>query len=230
MPIDITVTHDFVCPWCYIGINRLLHAIDSLSDDFEWQLSWMPLELNPSLPLAGIDRASYRTANYGESHGKMLDAQIEAQARYDGIGLDMRILQTMSNSRPAHRVRLLAQERNLERAFIHAVYRAYFECGMNIGVDSELARIARSVHISEQDALECLKDPTTDQRVVDLERGASQKGIREVPHFQIGPIPVSGAVPVTTLKEALARAANSDLPPPGQGFCAPDDEDCAGSP
>lgn len=229
MSVNIEVTFDFVCPWCYIGVKRLMRAIEGLSDDFDWNLSWKPYEINPKLPAAGVDRASYRATKYGEARGRMVDAQVEAQARYDGVQIDMNSIGIMANSRLAHRLRLLAKEKNLERRYIHAVYKAYFEAGINIGIEAELVRIAESVRIDADHARRYLRDISSDERVVMLEEEARANGVHEVPHFLIGTIPVTGAIPWTAIKETLVRAADSDLPPPGQGFCAPDDEDCAGS-
>src|ERR1700676_4079902 len=134
MSVNIEVTFDFVCPWCYIGVKRLMRAIEGLSDDFDWNLSWKPYEINPKLPAAGVDRSSYRATKYGEARGRMVDAQVEAQARYDSVQIDMNSIGIMANSRLAHRLRLLAKEKNLERRYIHAVYKAYFEAGINIGI------------------------------------------------------------------------------------------------
>ncbi|ANB76345.1 hypothetical protein AYM40_29310 [Paraburkholderia phytofirmans OLGA172] len=230
MNIDITVTFDFVCPWCYIGFKRLMRAIDSLGDDFDWTIGWRPFELNPELPAGGLDRASYRTSRYGEAHGRMLDAQIEAQARYDGIHLNMSSIKTIANSRLAHRLRLLAEKNNLERPFIRAVYKAYFEQGVNIGLTQELQCIAESVHLPADEVRACLEDPSSEDRIIELEEHARESGVHAIPNLLIGAITVAGAVPWTELRESLVRAAESDVPPPGQGFCAPDDEDCAGTP
>jgi predicted DsbA family dithiol-disulfide isomerase len=226
MNVDIAVTFDFACPWCYIGIKRLTRAIDSLSDDFCCDIGWRPFELNPELPASGMDRVSYRMTKYGEAHGRMLDAQIEAQARYEGIRLNMRSIKTMANSRLAHTLCQLAQKKNLERLFIHAVFKAYFEEGVNIGLVPELVRIAESIHMHADEARACLEDPSSEDHIIALEEHARESGVHAIPTFLIGTKTVAGAVPWTELRETLLLAAGSGLPPPGHGFCAPDDEDC----
>jgi hypothetical protein len=66
--------------------------------------------------------------------------------------------------------------------------------------------------------------------IIELEEHARESGVHAIPNLLIGAITDAGAVPWTELREALVRAAESDVSPPGQGFCAPDDEDCAGTP
>jgi predicted DsbA family dithiol-disulfide isomerase len=56
MQIQITVTSDFICPWCYIGEKRLALAIDDLPAGIDVQLDWLPFELNPNMPSEGMDR------------------------------------------------------------------------------------------------------------------------------------------------------------------------------
>ncbi|KER67968.1 hypothetical protein HR51_30785 [Burkholderia cepacia] len=230
MKTEIAVTFDFVCPWSYIGINRLLRTLDSLSSDFEWDIQWRSLEINPMLPAMGVERRGYRREKYGEQRGRMLDAQVEAQARYDGLRLHMDSIRTQASSHLAHRLRPLARARNREQQFVMAVFKGYFEDAVNIGEIDELVRIAASVHLDRDEVRDYLADQFSEgtSQVTSQEGGVV--GIHGVPHLKIGEFSVVGVRPARELRELLVQAAHSDLPPPGQGFCAPDDEDCPSSP
>jgi predicted DsbA family dithiol-disulfide isomerase len=55
---DIKVVSDTICPWCYIGKQKLEEAIvlyqqqhPGSSDTFS--LSWTPYYINPNLPVRG---------------------------------------------------------------------------------------------------------------------------------------------------------------------------------
>lgn len=65
MKISIKVTSDFICPWCRIADARLEKVLQSLPEDVEVEVDWLPLELNPGMPLAGMDRTAYRRAKFG---------------------------------------------------------------------------------------------------------------------------------------------------------------------
>ena len=54
MQIQLSVTSDFVCPWCYIGEKRLARAIESLPTGIDVQLQWLASDLAsipPDVPL-----------------------------------------------------------------------------------------------------------------------------------------------------------------------------------
>ncbi|KAJ3472680.1 hypothetical protein NLI96_g13289 [Meripilus lineatus] len=226
----MVVTFDFVCPWSYIGINRLLRTLDSLSSDFEWDIKWRSREINPTLPAAGVDRIAYRREKYGEQRGRMLDAQVEAQARYDGLRLNMNSIRTQASSHLAHQLRVLARKRNREQQFVMAVFKGYFESAVNIGEADELVQIAASVHMDPVEVRNYLAERMRGGTSLSTSQEDNVDGIHAVPHVQIGELSVVGVRPARELREFLVRATHSDLPPPGQGFCAPDDEDCPSSP
>ncbi len=62
MRLPVTMTSDFICPWCYIGKRKLLSAIERLPADVQVDISYRPFELNPDMPAEGRDRKEYRSA------------------------------------------------------------------------------------------------------------------------------------------------------------------------
>ena len=44
MRIQISVTSDFICPWCYIGEKGLARAIESLPAGIDVQIQWLPVK------------------------------------------------------------------------------------------------------------------------------------------------------------------------------------------
>ena len=63
--IKIDIVSDVVCPWCYIGKRRLEKAIDQLSDQYSFELEYHPFELNPEMPLQGVDQKQYLANKFG---------------------------------------------------------------------------------------------------------------------------------------------------------------------
>ena len=63
-PITIDIYSDTICPWCYIGHNQLLSAINSASK-FKFDLVWRPFQLNPDMPVEGMERQQYLEVKFG---------------------------------------------------------------------------------------------------------------------------------------------------------------------
>src|SRR6202035_4194574 len=77
--IKVALTSDFICPWCLIGERRLQAAVARLPQDVAVEVRWLPFQLNPTMPKAGIDRRAYRTAKFGSwKHSQALDAEVAA--------------------------------------------------------------------------------------------------------------------------------------------------------
>src|SRR5690606_41224911 len=50
--LKITVVSDFICPWCYVG----LETIDRLWQEWDVTLDWAPYFLDPTIPPEGRTR------------------------------------------------------------------------------------------------------------------------------------------------------------------------------
>src|SRR5277367_6136023 len=86
----IDVVSDAICPWCYIGKRHLEHALRLLAaDGLRFSVEWNAFQLNPDMPKAGVDRASYRAAKFGSAErAAEHDARIVEAA--SGVGLAFR--------------------------------------------------------------------------------------------------------------------------------------------
>jgi predicted DsbA family dithiol-disulfide isomerase len=128
MQTQINVTSAFICPWCYIGEKRLARAIESLpAGGIAVQLQWLPFELNPDMPLEGMDRRTYRSRKFGSwEHSQTMDAQTVLSGKGDGAIFDYGAIERTPNTFFAHRVSWLAQREGKQRAFVEAALKGYF--------------------------------------------------------------------------------------------------------
>ena len=62
---SIQIYSDLICPWCYIGKRRMEEALRQLQPGTQIARSWHPFQLNPGVPLSGIDRKVYRNRKFG---------------------------------------------------------------------------------------------------------------------------------------------------------------------
>ena len=73
----VDVTSDLICPWCFVAKRRLEKASSILGKTLE--LRWHPFQLNPEMPVEGLDRRLYRSAKFGSwEQSQRLDAQVAA--------------------------------------------------------------------------------------------------------------------------------------------------------
>ncbi len=108
MRTTIEVFSDVICPWCYIGKRRLEMALDLLGGENNVEVRWQPFQLNPSMPIEGIERQTYRSAKFGSWERSLeFDARVAAVGASVGISFAFDQIARTPNTfdAPANRVR-----------------------------------------------------------------------------------------------------------------------------
>ena len=211
MRLPVTMTSDFICPWCFIGERRLLRAIESLPAGVHVDLSYRPFELNPDMPAEGLARREYRTAKFGSwARSQAMDAQVAAVGEADGIAFNYDRVARTPNTLVAHRLMWLAAiEGTDQMRFGDRLFTAFFTEGLNLSDKAVLRRIATEGGLPADRTDAILDGPEGEQDVRALVASAYSRGIQGVPLFEIGSMAISGAQPAAALAEALRRAAGS---------------------
>jgi predicted DsbA family dithiol-disulfide isomerase len=213
MQNQISVTSDFLCPWCYIGEKRLARAIERLPTGIDVQLQWLPFELNPDMPPDGMDRRSYRSRKFGSwERSQAMDAQTVLAGRDDGATFDYEAIKRTPNTFRAHRVSWLAQREGKQRAFVEAAFQAYFAHGRDIGSEGVLTEIASGIGLDRDAVAAFLSSDDGVESVRALERTALERGVRGVPYFEIGGTTIVGAQPVETILQTVIEAVGRLAP------------------
>src|SRR2546429_1905389 len=139
----IEIASDVICPWCYIGKRRMERALALLDGEVKPVIRWLPFELNPDMPQAGMPRARYREAKFGSvERGRSLDARVAAEGRGEGIAFAFERIERTPNTRAAHQLIALAQSQGKGREAVDALFHAYFEEARDIGNADVLQTIA----------------------------------------------------------------------------------------
>ena len=82
--LRIDVYFDLICPWCWIGKQRLEKAVAAF--DGKIKVRWLPFQLNPTMPTEGISRKEYRIRKFGSwERSQELDAGVVAAGQAEGI-------------------------------------------------------------------------------------------------------------------------------------------------
>jgi predicted DsbA family dithiol-disulfide isomerase len=198
--MNIEVASDVIRPWCYIGKRRLEKALKLLDGEVDVRISWLPFQLNPSMPKEGMPRAEYRKAKFGSlERSRSLDARVIAEGRSEEIEFAFDRIERTPNTMEAHKLIGLAQDQS---RVVSALFRAYFEEAKDIGDPEVLADIAAQCGVQGW--------PEKAHDVSQLEEEVRAMGISAVPTFIFARRSgVSGAYPAETLAQAIREASRS---------------------
>ncbi len=201
-PRRIDVISDAICPWCWIGKRQMERALALLDQPFS--IHWRPYQLNPDMPVEGVERAAYRAAKFGSvERGRELDANVAEAGR--AVGLEFRhdrMLRT-PNTIAAHRLIRWAGEK--QNDMVEALFQAYFHDGQDIGDHATLAAIAATLGL---DAAAFLASDEQADEVRAEDAHFRRIGINGVPSFALdGQVMFSGAYPAEHMAQIFGRRA-----------------------
>jgi predicted DsbA family dithiol-disulfide isomerase len=212
-PLEIRITHDFICPWCWIGEKKLVDAVSEEGASANVKYVFVPYELNPEMPEEGRDRKAYRTAKFGSwARSQAMDAHVTDEGRLNGLSFDYEKVKRTPNTMAAHRLVWFVQTDGGDaRELVSAIFRAYFSEGLDIGDHGVLTDIAASVGLDRArvDALLASNDGYADVRK--LEAASVSDSVNAVPYVKLGSEIVSGAQPVQVFRRALRTAMKAPV-------------------
>jgi predicted DsbA family dithiol-disulfide isomerase len=207
--VQIDIYSDIVCPWCYVGKRRLERALISVDGDVH--VTWRPFQLNPTMPLDGMDRKAYLEAKFGslEAFGRM-EEQLLAAGKVERIPFAFEKIQRTPNTFAAHRLIWYAAQQMKQDDVVEALFRGYFLEGKDIGDLKTLARVAAEAGLDWTETEEFLSSHKGVVEVKAEEAIGRRLGIRGVPYFVLnGSISISGAQPPDIFVCAFQQAEDT---------------------
>ena len=202
--LRIEIFSDIVCPWCFVGHQRLSRVTQALGENPE--VRYRPFYLQPDTPEAGIDIPGMLKKKYGVEPSRMF-ATVEAAARESELMLDLTKQRFMYPTVRAHTLLRHAERRGTQPALVRALFEAYFQEARNIADVEELVAVAKAHGFEAAEVREILADAdelsVTDAVATEAARG----GIRGVPFYVFNDkIGLSGAQPEAVFREAIRKA------------------------
>jgi predicted DsbA family dithiol-disulfide isomerase len=183
--MQIDVFHDTVCPWCRIGKKHLFDAL-SQSELKELEIRWHPFLLDNSVPSEG-----YEFRNFMQQRKGLSPQQLQQMFDYTrsmgeavGVNLDFENVRLAVNTTLSHRLIELAPPR-FKSQVVEAIYRAYFEDGLNLGNIDVIIAIAKSSGMDYAELPQQLSNPNSHHIIVARADNARRLGINSVPFFMI---------------------------------------------
>jgi predicted DsbA family dithiol-disulfide isomerase len=211
LTIKIGVVSDVVCPWCYIGKRRLEKAMHKLSDRFNFEVEYFPFELNPKMPVSGLDQKAYLSNKFGgEERYEQITGHTSSVAAQEGLTFDFAIQKISPNTRNAHRLIQFAKENNKHLELVESLFRAYFTEGIDLSKNENLVTIAVQNGLDKEKAELFLGSETGVMEVEMVEHELQQSGITGVPFYIIdNKFGISGAQPSESFIKAFEEITSS---------------------
>jgi len=173
MSTTIEIYADFICPWCYISLERLTR----LATERSISLHWNPYLLRPDIPQGGVPLSSILPADrMGRAEAAVLEATQAA-------GLPLNRPALVPSTRQAHEIGFLAESMGLGDAYHQATLKAYFARAQDIGSPEVLADIGEELGMARDDILEALSTGRYRDEVDQATDKAFKNGIHSVPSF-----------------------------------------------
>ena len=203
----VDVTSDLICPWCFVAKRRLEKASSSLGKTLE--IRWHPFQLNPEMPVEGLDRRLYRSAKFGSwEQSQRLDAQVSAAGTEVGIRFRHDLMKRAPNTFRGHVLLAAALKDGVHKQNLVAerLFQAYFLNGEDVGDPATLLGIAREFGVTAISRVEDLDSPALVSEVKTGERMAASAGIRGVPQISFqGEVVANGAQKEKLLADSILR-------------------------
>jgi predicted DsbA family dithiol-disulfide isomerase len=185
---------DLTCPWCHLGWRRLRAAV-AQRPEAEPQVMWRPYQLNPDIPVTGIDRQEYLLRKFGNAERvrEVLHA-VETAMRGEGIHVNLHRIRITSNTYLGHRLMLLAQDQSKADALLSEFFIAYFVQGRDVGDPAVLRELTHLASLNQKAVETELSQHSPHSEITASEQDARQLGIRAVPFYMFdGKYSMAGA-------------------------------------
>ena len=181
--IKLDILSDPICPWCLIGKTNLDKAILKFPET-KFQIEWHPFQLNPEMPLKGMDRREYLKTKFGsEENAYRVYSRISKKAVESGLELELQKIKRTPNTINAHRLIHWSGLEGFQTATVVALFKAYFIDGRDIGNIATLISIAKGIGLNES-LIKRLLESDADKKIIEQrDRNSREKGVTGVPTF-----------------------------------------------
>lgn len=194
--MQLDIFSDPICPWCFIG-KRRMEAAFAARPDVKADIQWRAFQLNPDMPLQGMDRQTYLTTKFGGvDQAKQVYDNIKAVGASVGLDFKFENITHTPSTMSAHRLIKYTQrvDPNAADTLLEQLFTSYFLQGKNIGDIDVLLDIAEKAGLDKKSTRDYLQTMEDFEEVQAEDLQARRLGIGGVPCFIIdGQYALSGA-------------------------------------
>jgi predicted DsbA family dithiol-disulfide isomerase len=212
--VKVDIWSDVVCPFCYLGKNKLEQAIKKLHAEDKIEIEWHSFQLDPDFPM----NQSVSSIDYLAQKKHIPASQIQGIQQYltmqgKNYGIDFQFEKTLTfNTFNAHR--LLQWSKTMQRSneMKAALMLAYFSEGADLSKTDVLLEIVAKHHFDVEKAKDILASNTYHDEVEKDLYEASKLGINGVPFFLINEKQVISGAQEDSVFENVISNALKNLP------------------
>lgn len=212
--MNIILWSDFSCPYCILGKQRLMDALQEAGvTDAQVEVKSFLLDPDPDSPGGGSMLAHLVDKGYSREQALQSFAQLTQAGREMGLAMDFDKAQH-SGSRKAHCLFQYAKEQGKGAQVSDLLQRAIYMNGQRVDDDEVLLGIAAQAGLDREAARQSLSSDAYWQRANQEYEQAQQLGVNGVPFFVFeGKYGLSGAQPREVFLRAiqLAQSKEEDL-------------------
>ena len=204
--MKIQIFIDTICGWCFVGSQRLLSTLKKIDKKFE--IIYVPFQLNPEIPMEGMDRSDYVINKFGsiENASPMYSNMIQ-EAKKETIDIKLEKIQKTPNTILSHVLIDLGRRNNVQTEIVSEIFLEYFTKGTDIGEKNNLIKIGTNHGIKEELLVNELDSKKNREKINKMDKIGRQIGITGVPFYVFNEkIFISGAQSVKALEEAIEKA------------------------
>ena len=207
--MEIKMFSDTICGWCYIGKERLKQALREVGGN-SIQVTNLPFQLNPDMPMEGMDRIQYIKKKFGsiENAKPMYDNMI-LQGQQENLEIKLDKIKKTPNTVKSHLLIDYAKLNKVENEVIDSIFESYFFKAKDIGDENVLLEIGKKHDLDIKGLEKFITQKENLQKIDKLDTIAKQMGISGVPFYIFNDkISISGAETVENLTKAINKSLN----------------------
>lgn len=200
---------DTICGWCYIGKERLKQALREVGGN-GIKVTNLPFQLNPDMPLEGMDRIQYIKKKFGsiENAKPMYDNMI-LQGQQENLEIKLDKIKKTPNTVKSHLLIDYAKLNKVENEVMDSIFESYFFKAKDIGDENVLLEIGKKHDLDIKGLEKFITQKENLQKIDKLDTIAKQMGISGVPFYIFNDkISISGAETVENLTQAINKSLN----------------------
>ncbi len=204
--MKIQIFIDTVCGWCFIGSQRLISSIQGLNKDFE--IIYVPFQLNPDMPKQGMVRAEYVQKKFGSlENAKPMYDNMVLEAEKENLQFKLSSITKTPNTVASHILIDLARKEKVQKEVVYNIFSDYFEKGIDIGDENNLVKVGVKHGIDEDILKKELRSSENINKVSKMDAIGRKMGITGVPFYIFNEkILLSGAQRSEAILKAIEEA------------------------
>ncbi len=193
--VTLEVFSDYVCPWCYLGDNR----VKRLKEEYDIEVKLVHFPLHPETPAEG--RSLQELFRCGPEEIEAKNNNMKGVMKAEGLPYSER--SHTYNSRLAQETSKWAETQLGGEAIHDKIYESYFVNRLNVGDIEVIIDIVKSVGLGEDEARAVIEERRFKDAIdADWEKSHAY-GVTGVPTFVTTGQSLVGAQPYEMLEQLM---------------------------